>query len=151
MATQSTDFIPCVLLSLKQQYLLLPNASIAEVIPLPRSISRTSDHGFELGQYDWQDQTINVVDLDSLIEGQASACEDASKLCVLHSIDQQSPTKNYAFPCYGAPQLIHLTESALNLVEVEKDSEFIHCQTQVGTKLAYIPNLDAIESAILNQ
>ena len=36
MAEFSTDPIPCMLIPLQQHYFLLPNTTIAEVIPMPR-------------------------------------------------------------------------------------------------------------------
>lgn len=148
MAGIAPDFIPCVLIPLKQHYLMLPNSTIAEIIPMPRLDTTNTAAPFEVGRYDWQDQTLTVIDLDSLIEHIPSACEEANKLCILRGINLEAAVNTYALPCYGAPQLIHLTESALNVIDDAAPSEFIHCQIRVGNKIAYIPNLDSIESVI---
>ncbi|MBE0438441.1 MAG: chemotaxis protein CheW [Gammaproteobacteria bacterium] len=148
MADISPDFIPCVLIPLKLHYLILPNTTIAEVIPLPKLKSSDMSTPFWVGQYDWQDHTLPVIDLDSLIEDKPSACDDANKLCIVRGINTQAALNNYAFPCYGAAQLIHLTESALKVIDTPEQSDYIHCQLQIGNKIAYIPNLDAIEIVI---
>jgi len=49
------------------------------------------------------------------------------------------------------PQLILLNESALKVVEDSEKSEFIHSQIKIGTKIAYIPNLDMVEAIISQQ
>lgn len=151
MADILSDFIPCVLIPLKVHYLMLPNSTIAEVIPLPKLNSSNLSSPFWVGQYAWQDQTLAVIDLDSLIEDKPSACDDANKLCIIRGINIESAVNNYAFPCYGAPQLIHLTESALKIINTPEQSDYTHCQLQIGNKIAYIPNLDAIEMVISRQ
>jgi len=148
MAELSPDFIPCVLIPLKQHYLLLPNTTIAEVIPLPKLNPADTSLAYSVGRYDWQNSSLAVIDLDSLIENSPSSCSDANKLCILRSINSESQVDNYALPCYGAPQLIHLTESALKIADTQNDSDYIHCQLQIGNKIAYIPNLDAIEAVV---
>lgn len=151
MADKPTDFIPCILIPLKQHYLMLPNSTIAEIIPMPRLSEANSSAPFWVGQYQWQDTSLAVIDLDSLIEQVPSSCGDANKLCILRGINTSVELSGYAVPCYGAPQLIHLTESALKIVEDVASSAYIHCQIRVGNKIAYIPNLDNIEAEISAQ
>lgn len=46
--------------------------------------------------------------------------------------------------------MINLNESALKLAKNVIESDYIHYQIQVGNRVAYIPDLDAIETT-LNQ
>jgi len=150
MAEPTTDFIPCMLIPLRQHYLLLPNTTIAEVIPMPRMTAIENKPKDWLGQYQWHSQLLAIIDLESLIEQNEQPDNNANKLCVLYSINTNSKLQAYALPCYGAPQLIHLNETALKLVEDgEVESEYLHCRTHIGNKVAYIPNLDKLEAMIL--
>lgn len=151
MADIATNFVPCMLIPLQHHYLLLPNTTIAEVIPMPRMTMDNSKTDYWVGQYDWNSQQLPVIDLESLVEGNPSNSAEANKLCILHGINAEVDLNAYALPCYGAPQLIHLNESALRLVADVADSEFLHCQIQIGSKIAYIPNLDNIEITISQQ
>ncbi|NQZ52679.1 MAG: chemotaxis protein CheW [Piscirickettsiaceae bacterium] len=151
MADNATDFIPCMLIPLQQHYLLLPNTTIAEVIPMPRLTLDDSKTHYWVGQYNWNSQQLPVIDLESLVEGNPSKSAEANKLCILHGINSDLGITAYALPCYGAPQLIHLNEDALKLVSDTEDSEFLHCQIHIGNKVAYIPNLDTIETTISQQ
>jgi chemosensory pili system protein ChpC len=149
MVESYTDFIPCMLIPLKQHYLLLPNTTIAEVIPMPSTIE-TIDNGldFYFGNYLWHQQRIAIIDLENLVENNTVDTSDANKLCVLYSINSDNAINAYALPCHGAPQLIHLNESALKLVDAPEDSDFLHCRIHIANKIAYIPNLDHIEATI---
>jgi len=141
-----------MLIPLQQHYLLLPNSTLAEVIPSPRLIKKDSTKpDFWIGECDWHSQTIPIIDLEGLVENKPSNTADANKLCVVHGINTSANISIYSLPCYGVPQLIHLTESALKLVENTVESDYIYYQIQVGNKVAYIPNLDAIETTLSQQ
>lgn len=148
MADNTTDFIPCMLIPLKQHYLLLPNSTIAEVIPMPRLNPITDKPNFWVGQCEWHSRILDVINLESLVENTDSDISDANKLCVVHGINDSADIGVYALPCYGVPQLIHLNESALRPAENRQESDYLHYQIQVGNKVAYIPNLDSIEASL---
>lgn len=148
MADNSTDFIPCMLVPLQQHYLLLPNSTIAEIVPIPELRPTDNKPNYFLGQCDWHSWQLPVIDLESLIENKPSDIPDANKLCVIHGINNNANVSIYALPCYGVPQLIYLNESALRLVPDSNDSEYLHYQIAIGTKVAYIPNLDLIETML---
>ncbi|NQY27311.1 MAG: chemotaxis protein CheW [Piscirickettsiaceae bacterium] len=151
MADNASNFIPCRLIPLQNHYLLLPNTTIAEVIPMPKLETAANKPDYWLGQYDWQSSLLPVIELESLIENTRLSTATATKLCIVHGINSSANITTYALPCYGMPQLILLKESALNIVENTQDSEFIHCQIQIGNKIAYIPNLDRVETIISQQ
>ncbi len=148
MPEHSTDFIPCMLIPLQQHYLLLPNTTLAEVIPMP-DLDKVSDKPqYWVGQCQWHSWQIPVIDLEGLVQDQLSNTADANKLCVIRGINDSSNINVYGLPCYGVPQLIHLTESALKPIEDADESEYLHSQIQIGNNIAYIPNLDNIEAAL---
>lgn len=152
MADNATDFVPCMIIPLRHHYLLLPNSTLAEVIPSPRIINvDTSKPSYWIGQCDWNSQNIPIIDLEGLVGNTPSNTADANKLCVLRGINTSANISIYGLPCYGVPQLIHLTESALKLAENVIESDYVHYQIQVGNKIAYIPNLDAIETTLSQQ
>jgi len=148
MAENTTDFIPCMLIPLQQHYLLVPNSTIAEVIPMPQVAAVPDKPNFWLGECHWHSQALPIINLEALIGNEAIDISGANKLCVLHGINETSNIPVYSIPCYGVPQLIHLNESALLLAEKSEDSEFLLYQLQVGKKVAYIPNLDSIETSL---
>lgn len=150
MAEFSTDPIPCMLIPLQQHYLLLPNTTIAEVIPMPRITLAEDKPSYYIGQYEWQFQQLAILDLENLIENEDSHSKEANKLCITHSINPDTKLQAYALPCHGSPQLIHINESALKLVDDNTaTSAYLHCRTHIGNKIACIPNLDELEELIL--
>ncbi len=148
MAEHSSELISCVLIPLQDYYLLLPNAAIAEVIPMPKLNSSSPMPQHQLGHYTWQENTIPVINLEGFFSNTDIAPSQRSKLGIFRTINSASTLPAYAFPCLGSPQLIQINESALNVVNQPTPSAYIHSQIQIGSKVATIPNLDALESAI---
>ena len=148
----SSNFIHCMLIPLQNHFLLLPNPTIAEVIPMPKTIDPVDmSVAYWLGLYAWRDQILPVIDLESMIENKTPTSGEAKKLCILNGINPQAQIEFYALPCYGAPQLITLTESALQQTHDTDESKFLHCQIKIGNKVAFIPHLDNIEENLKEQ
>lgn len=144
MRNQS-DFIHCMLIPLRQYYLLLPNPTIAEVIPLPRMTDSDIDTVEYIGQFFWRDQPLQVIDLETLTGCTQPGERQITKLCVINGINSEAKIKQYAVACCGAPQLITINESALQPIDEVMDSDWLHCQVKIGSNIALIPKLDRIE------
>lgn len=148
MAEQSSNFIPCMLIPLQQHYLLLPNATVVEVVPIPELDKDSNKAQYWVGNCQWHSWQIPVIDLEALVENRVARSTDANKLCILRGINDTSSISVYGLPCYGIPQPIHLTEPALQPIVDAEQSEYLHCQVQIGNNIAYIPNLDNIEDEL---
>jgi len=147
----STDSLPCILLPLQHHYLLLPNAAVLSISSITSLTLPMNKPDFWLGELKWESQQIPVIDLESLIEEMPPESDDIKKLCVIRSINADNKISAYAFAGHGSSQLIQVDQSALQLSEAQKDSNFLHCQIQIGNKIAYLPNLDNIETMIQRQ
>lgn len=143
-----TNAIHCMLVPLREYFMLLPNSSIAEVIPMPNITPDTTGPEHWLGQYRWQDNSISIIDIEALATHTATDISQASKLCILNGINSESEIGFYAVPCSGSPQLISIDESAIKFSDDLSDSDYIHSQIKIGNKVAFIPHLDNIEIAL---
>ena len=68
MTNLTTDFILCMLIPHRKRYLLLPKASIAEVIPMPLTTKETQSSSHYIGKYQWKSYPLTILDLEYLIE-----------------------------------------------------------------------------------
>ncbi len=144
-----SDFIHCMLIPLQQYYLLLPNPTIAEVIPLPRITDSDIDAVEYIGQFFWRDQPLQVINLE-ILAGCQPGERQINKLCVINGINSEARIKQYAVTCCGAPQLITINETALQPVDEVMDSDWLHCRVKIGSNIALIPKLDRIEMQLQN-
>lgn len=151
---KSSDYVHCMLIPMSQYYLLLPNTTIAEVIPMPKLAENVTADSTILGFYHWRDNILPVIDLDVLMTDalpKGNAPRPAHKLCIINGIHIEAQIQLYAAPCHGVPQLITLNASALQASEETEENPWIYSQLKIGHKTAFIPNLDAIEKHIKNQ
>jgi chemosensory pili system protein ChpC len=137
-----------MLIPLNRHYLLLPNSSIAEVIPRAGITIATEGDQSWLGSVDWHGQQLPVVNLENLLNQAAEGETAANKLCIVHGINSQANISAFAIPCTGSPQLITLNHAALHLTHDDNHSPYLHCQIKISNKIALIPNLDQLEMTI---
>jgi len=145
MATTPAQFIHCMLIPLQQNYLLLPNSTIAEVIP------RTGLDQEQASTVNWRDQSLPIVHLEQLLETNPNTELMGNKLCIVNSVNTENNIEFYAIPCNGSPQLITLNHAALQLTDDENNSPYLHCQIKIGNKVAFIPDLDQLEMRLETQ
>src|SRR5690554_6432455 len=147
-----SDFIHCMLIPLRQYYLLLPNPTIAEVIPLPRMTDSDIGSAEYIGQFFWRDQPLQVIDLEVLTgcEQEQQSNRQINKLCVINGINSNAKIKQYAVACCGTPQLITINETALQPANDIMNSDWLYYQIKIGSNVAFIPKLDHIEKHLQN-
>ena len=151
MTNLTTDFISCMLIPLRKHYLLLPKASIAEVIPMPDITKETQSPIYYIGQYLWETGPLTILNLEYLVNKKEPLGKAATKLCIIYGAHNDK-LKAYALACYGPPQLLHLNETALKLVDDGiAESMFLHCRVYIANKVAYIPSLEKLEGIVLQQ
>ncbi|WP_417542525.1 chemotaxis protein CheW [Methylophaga thalassica] len=144
------QFIHCMLIPLQKHYLLLPNSTITEVIPKATINSSSTKTTLWLEWVDWQQKSLAVVDLETLLAQDVETVYPANKLCIIEGINAEADIGFYAIPCTGSPQLITLNASALKMTHDQNASEYLYCQIKIGNKVAFIPHLDNLEMAIKN-
>ncbi|WP_139031813.1 chemotaxis protein CheW [Methylophaga thalassica] len=144
------QFIHCMLIPLQKHYLLLPNSTITEVIPKATINSSSTRTTPWLEWVDWQQKSLAVVDLETLLAQDVETVYPANKLCIIEGINTEADIGFYAIPCTGSPQLITLNASALKMTHDQNASEYLYCQIKIGNKVAFIPHLDNLELAIKN-
>ncbi|KGM07630.1 Chemotaxis signal transduction protein [Methylophaga thiooxydans] len=151
MASKQAQFIHCMLIPLQEHYLLLPNSTIAEVIPRTGIDLNTPSPENWLGYVTWREQSLPIIHLEDILQAGTDAAASGNKLCIINSINTATGIEFYAIPCTGSPQLITLNQAALQLSHDANKSPYLHCQIRIGNKIAFIPDLDQLEMAIESQ
>ena len=147
MSETASTSIHCMLIPLRENLLLLPNTTVAEIVSLPTI--KPADHSpeFWAGLCTWRSRQIPIIDFEGLFDNSTADTDNASRLCVLNSINTAANLNFYGLLCYGSPQLITLNESILEAVDGPVQN-FIHNYINIASTAAIIPNLDIIEAAI---
>ncbi|MEM7078513.1 MAG: chemotaxis protein CheW [Pseudomonadota bacterium] len=153
MTNQSTNLaaddndLSCVLIPVLDDQLLLPNVSVAEIVPWRRLRAMTNGPDWCLGHVGWRGQTLPVLHFGGFSghvapEGSAGRC-----LVVMNRARNPSAPSFYAFASQGLPRMVALEEDDLGNRNIELGPADV-MRVQVGTEAAVIPDLAFIEQEL---
>jgi chemosensory pili system protein ChpC len=143
--------LPTYVVSLQKQGVFLPQSTIAEIIPYEplQRIENTPD--WFLGLLNWRGIQVPVASFEMLTVERASfslVSVSSASLVIIKGLNSQETLPYHAMVSQTIPRLVELNEEML------VDSEEPAAQTEAarvryGDELISIPDLDYLESAIL--
>lgn len=144
--TSVPNEIPGLLIPMQGRPWLVPNIVVAEIVPLRQPDRPGNGPEWLIGWINWRDEDIPLLSFEKLNDsGQVHIGSDA-RIAVINNITGQ--VKFYAVIIQGIPRQARVANA--DLVEEPVDSgpaEALY--VQLGGDLAVIPDLDAIERALV--
>lgn len=136
--------IRSVLVPVTDAELLLPNASIAEIVAY--SVPERIEQGPEwlLGNILWHGWQVPVVSFGMLTEQQATESVEHAKICVSKSLIDNDRMPYIGILAQGFPRLVTVTESVLTEVPDSGTHIAIAGKAIIGDREALVPELDRI-------
>lgn len=145
------DDLSCMLLPLKDKQLLLPNVSVAEIVPFSHLLTTASNKNWMLGRIQWRGITLPVVCYEMLNQQSAPAPNPNARFAIINGVGGHSSLPFYALLIQGIPRQQRAQESELQTVDaVHKGAYDAQAVTINQEESAMIPDLDSIEEALLN-
>lgn len=144
--------IPTFVVPLQKSSILVPNATVAEIIPY-EPLQRVQDTpDWFLGFLGWRGVQVPVVSFEMLTveRGSFSLVSVASaSLVIMKALGGKDDLKFFAVVAQALPRLVRITERELFITdEVANRTELQ--RARYGDDVYAIPNLDYIESALLS-
>ena len=140
------DQLYCVLLSLREDTLLLPNAAIAEAVG--QDALRPEGRGPEwlAGTLHWNHRRLPALSFESLNGRPRPALNKRSRLVVFNPVSGQTGDAPFAVVCQGYPHLITLSRVAVTPLPLGENDrpEYVLSRVRIGNTEALIPDLDRI-------
>lgn len=140
----ATFFIPVA-----NSYLLVPNVTVAEIIPFqtPAVLEGTPD--WLLGQINWRGQDIPLIAFEVLNGEQAMPRSRYITIAVLNGISGSKQLPFYALVTHGAPRLMRLeAEEIINMTH-QQTGLAEHMIVSANGEIASIPDVFLVEKHIL--
>ncbi len=136
--------IRSVLVPVTDADLLLPNASIAEIVGyiLPEPIEQAPE--WLMGNILWHGWQVPVVSFGMLTEQQQTEPVEGAKICVSKSLIDNTRLPYIGILAQGFPRLVTVTESALTEVPDSSTHIAIAGKAIIGDREAWVPDLDRI-------
>ena len=105
--TESSGQVKCVLLTVNEDLLVLPNAAIAEIVPIRNIINVANKPDWMLGYLDWRGNSVPLVSFESLggVRMPSLASGDV-KAAVMYSVSDDKAFPYMSILVQGAPKVV---------------------------------------------
>jgi chemosensory pili system protein ChpC len=148
--TDATEMLPCLLIPIQGGRMVLPNVTIAELIPfkMPTDIVNAPD--WIVGEIEWRGTMIPIVSYEDFCGFKKGLAGQDLRVAVVNSPNgEQGKMRFFGLLTQGLPSLIKLEEAAIkeNTNTVLQKGQKMAVTLETGH--ATIPDLDMLESAIL--
>ena len=146
----NTSILGSLLIPLQNKLLLLPNVSVAELIPFKKPVpaTKTKTPDWHLGTLSWRGVSVPVISFEVLNGDTAAELDDDTRIAVFNEAGDSEKLPFFAMVTRGIPRSIKITA-----VDVVKNNEKVGpaevMAVTVQGEQAIIPNVDFIEKAIL--
>ena len=143
--------IHCLMIPISNEILLLPNASIAEVIGYQEPESGKEAHDWLIGRINWRDYRVPVISFEmaSGLESSAKA-RKGSRIAILNTLNGNSKLPYIGLLTQGIPHLQVVQEK--NIIpnsQGDGNGRFVKEHVLVNGEPAAIPDIDELEKRLL--
>ena len=146
VAIENTE-LSCVLIPLDGTQLLLPNISIAEILPWRRVKALGDTPDWCLGLLGWRGEMVPVIRFENLNGASGPVRKSGRCMVVMNRARSATGLPFYAIASEGLPRMVQLTADDLTN-ESTRLGRAESVAVRVGTEAAVIPNLEFIEGSV---
>jgi chemosensory pili system protein ChpC len=137
-----------VLITVPQGRLLLPNASVAEVITFSDPERIDGAPGWMLGNIRWRGWRLPLLSFSRLAGWSDEAGQIGAKVVVLKALGGNPKLPYFAVLSQGFPRLVTVSRTALAEQGAGDEALGIHSRVLLNDDAAVVPDLAAIEQHI---
>ncbi len=150
---QSNDEIYSLLVPLHEERLILPRASVAEVIRYAEPDVVEGGPDWLLGNVIWHGKSIPLISFERLCGSQSSEPGSRSRIIVVYALNPTGDFVNYGLLAEGFPQIVRVNREVLlqDLAYQPDASKPILCRIRMINETAFIPDLMRVEQALLER
>lgn len=143
--------IHCLMIPISNEILLLPNASIAEVIGFQEPEKGSDANDWLLGRINWRDYRVPVISFELATGiGSEVSTRKASRIAILNTLNGNSKLPYIGMLTQGIPHLQVVQErNIIPNTQGDNKSRFIKEYVLVNGEPAAIPDIDELEKRLL--
>lgn len=143
--------VRCLALPVGSNYLILPNATIAEIAVYKECKEIKSDAHWLNGLTEWRGLYIPMVDIGQMISQSAANKIKPQRLAVINTLIGNRDMPFYAIALSGIPHIMNLSAGSLK-TDTSKTAQGVELARVQYFGIPYvIPNVDYIEMMLKNQ
>jgi chemosensory pili system protein ChpC len=140
--------LACVMIPLANTHLLLPNVTVAEILPWRRITPLADAPKWCLGLLGWRGETLPVVHFEALNGGRELLGGGRGRCLLIMNRARHAHGRGfYVLASSGLPRILHLNDDDLQIQTVHLGPAEV-AALQVGTEFAVVPDLAFIEEQL---
>ncbi len=151
---QSNDEIYSLLIPLNDERIILPRASVAEVIRYAEpEAAPAGSPDWLLGDVVWHGKSIPLISFESLCGNPASEGGSRSRIIVVYMLNPRGDLVTYGLLAEGFPQIVRVNRDVLlqDLAYQPDPSQPVLCRIRMINETALIPDLPRVEAAVADR
>jgi len=145
------ETVHSLLLPINKEILLLPNASVAEVIAYTEPEKINDAPEWLLGMLNWRDRRIPLIAFEIISEGEPGSIHKNCRVAVLNTLNGNSKVPYVAVLMQGLPSLQVVRPSSIQFTDKPSNPrQSIKAYVNLNGVAAVIPDIDDLETRIQN-
>lgn len=149
---KANEALACLLIPIQGGRMVLPNVTVAELIPFQSPTASSSGANWLLGSIEWRGTMIPVISIEEFSGSKKGPAAQDLRIAVVNAPNGESgKLRFFGIVTQGIPSLVKLEEAAIkeNQNSVLQKGQKMAVTLETGH--AVIPDLDMLETAILNE
>lgn len=144
----SVNEVASLLIPLHEKQLILPNVTVAEIIPYRAPTPVSDNNDWLLGQLEWRNVHVPVLSYE-LLSGASAPSLRGARLAIINGTGDNPNLPFYGILIQGIPKSIHVKEDDIVIVEAMKSGPYDQMAISVQDEQAMIPDLALVEHELL--
>ncbi len=147
--TELSEQVKCVLLAVNNDLLVLPNAAIAEIVPIRNIINVANKPDWMLGYLDWRGNSVPLISFESLggVRMPSLASGDV-KAAVMYSVSDDKLFPFMSILVQGAPKVINVDAASVIANKEQVSHPAVEQKVMLLEHDASIVDLEKLEQVI---
>ncbi len=142
--------VASLLIPLTEDTLLLPNVTVAEVVPVGQVTGIEGAPNWLLGEFHWRDILVPLISIEVLNEQTPPKRTSRSRVAVLNTSGINADVSFIAILSQGLPRLARVTPEEITIREGVDTAAYDELPVAWAGEQAMLPNLLAIEQKYLD-
>jgi len=143
--------VRCLALPIAGEQILVPNAVVAEVFAASTVSPVSGGPEWLLGSVAWRGSVLPLVCMEAAVGGARLEARARSKTVIMKALSASKPLENFAVLVQGIPHQVLASDHTVKLdAPINGGRPFVAAELQVEGQRAFIPDLDAVEKALLD-
>ena len=147
--TIAANELATLLLPVHEKQLVLPNVTVAEIIPYAEPVAEEDVPAWYMGSFSWRNISVPLVSFEAINAEAFTSQSDSMRIAVVNGVVDSEKLPFCGIVTQGVPRLMRLMpdEVATDGAAVCGPAESSH--VLVSGEKAVIPNLDFIQQEVL--